>query len=307
MNKNIQSSKIKKNKTRDEFYTTEKTAIQFVTPLGDAGAYAKKHIFCNCDGPESEIYKILKKNFQKWDLASLEACQYNKDGFGKHTLYNNDKDEDIVETLPDNGSFDSPSSLEILGRSDLVITNPPFSKQDQFVKMLMDLDKKFSIICNQMNLMHKPTREFLLNGKFKLIATSTGGGTFIYVDGRELHVNVIYVSNLDNINNLCQFPHRIPKMTKQQLLDKGVLYHPDSYPDNHFEVRYLKNIPTDLGKDEVVWCPMSVLLNQWYVQRYELCRDLFDKQKGAIHVDGKARFYRVPMKVKDQQIIANEA
>lgn len=69
--------------------------------------------------------------------------------------------------------------------------------------MLMDLDKKFSIICNQMNLMHKPTREFLLNGKFKLIATSTGGGTFIYVDGRELHVNVIYVSNLDNINNLC--------------------------------------------------------------------------------------------------------
>ena len=89
-------------------------------------------------------------------------------------------------------------------------------------------------------------------------------------------------------------------MTKQQLLDKGVLYHPDGYPDNHFEVKYLKNIPTDLGKDEVVWCPMSVLLNPWYVPRYELCRDLFDKQKGAIYVDGKARFYRVPIKVKDQ-------
>ena len=27
MNKNLQSSKIKKNKTRDEFYTPEKTAI----------------------------------------------------------------------------------------------------------------------------------------------------------------------------------------------------------------------------------------------------------------------------------------
>ena len=120
--------------TRDEFYTTEKTAIQFVSPLGDAGAYAKKHIFCNCDGPESEIYKLLKKNFQKWDLASLEACQYNKDGFGKHTLYNNDKDEDIVETLPDNGSFDSPSSLEILGRSDLVDGKARFYRVPMKVK-----------------------------------------------------------------------------------------------------------------------------------------------------------------------------
>ena len=288
--------------TRDEFYTTEKTAIQFVSPLGDAGHYAKKHIFCNCDGPESEIYKLLKKNFQKWDLASLEACQYNKDGFGKHTLYNNDKDEDIVETLPDNGSFDSPSSLEILGRSDLVVTNPPFSKQDQFIKMLMDLDKKFAIICNQMNLMHKPTRKFLLNGKFKKICSYNGGGVFTNPNGEEVCVQVVAISNLDDIDNSSWVTHKVPTMTKQQLLDKGVLYHPDGYPDNHFEVIYLKNVPTDLGKDEVVWFPISVLLNPWFVPRYEVCRDLFDKQKGVIHVDGKARFYRVPMKVKSNTI-----
>ena len=149
MNKNImRSSIIKKSSTRDEFYTTESTAISFVSPLGDNGFYAGKHIFCNCDGPESEIYKVLKKNFKKWNLASLEACQYVKDGFGKHTIYNNEKDEDIVELLPDNGSYDSPSSLEILGRSDIVVTNPPFSKQDHFISMLMELDKKFAIICN---------------------------------------------------------------------------------------------------------------------------------------------------------------
>ena len=168
--------------------------------------------------------------------------------------------------------------------------------------MLMDLDKKFSIICNQMNLMHKPTREFLLNGKFKLVPTYAGGATFIHANGHEANVNVILVSNLDNIDNSHWFPSRIPKMTKQQLLDKGVIYHPDGLPDNHFEVKYLKNIPTDLGKDEVVWCPMSVLLNSWHVQRYEVCRDLFDKQKGAIHVDGKPRFYRVPIKVKANAI-----
>ena len=298
MNKNLKSSKIRNAATRDEFYTTEKTAIQFVSPLGDAGFYVGKRIFCNCDGPESEIYKQLKKNFQKWNLESLEACQYNKDGFGKHTIYNNEKDEDIVEILPDDGSYDSPSSLEILGRSDIVVTNPPFSKQDHFISMLMELDKKFAIICNQMNLMHKPTMKFLLDGKFKSISAFSGGGKFIYADGHEACVQVIGISNLDKVEDYIEFTSRIPKMTKAQLLEKGVLYHPDGLPDNHFEVRYLKDIPTDLREDEIVWCPMSVLVVPWFSKRYEVDRDLFAKQKGGIKVGGKARFYRFPMKLK---------
>lgn len=296
MNKNLNSSRIKKSATRDEFYTTEKTAIQFVSPLGDAGFYTGKHIFCNCDGPESEIYKLLKKNFKKWNLAGLEACQYNKDGFGKHTIYNNEKDEDIVELLPDNGSYDQPSSLEILGRSDIVVTNPPFSKQDQFISMLMELDKKFSIICNMMNLGHKPTLKFLLDGKFKLVCGFSGGGVFVRPNGEEVRVQVIGISNLDKV--YFDFNSRIPKMTKQQLLEKGVLYHPDGLPDNHFEVRYLKNIPTDLREDEVVWCPISAIIIPWFSKRYEVDRDLFEKQKGGIKVAGKARFCRIPMKLK---------
>ena len=51
--------------------------------------------------------------------------------------------------------------------------------------MLMELDKKFAIICNMMNLAHKPTRKFLLDGKFKLVFPYNGGGTFIYADGHE--------------------------------------------------------------------------------------------------------------------------
>ena len=298
MNNNLKSSKKRKSPTRDEFYTTEKTAIQFVSPLGDAGFYAGKRIFCNCDGPESEIYKVLKKNFNKWNLSSLEACQYSKDGFGKHTIYNKEKDEDIVEILPDNGSYDSPSSLEILGRSDIVVTNPPFSKQDQFISMLMELDKKFAIICNMMNLAHKQTRKFLLDGKFKLVVPYKGGATFIYADGHEARVNVISVTNLDKVEDILIFTARIPKMTKAQLLEKGVLYHPDGLPDNHFEVRYLKNIPTDLREDEVVWCPMSVLMIPWFSKRYEVDKDLFEKQKCGIKVNGKSRFYRIPMKLK---------
>ena len=52
----------------------------------------------------------------------------------------------------------------------------------------MELDKKFSIICNMMNLAYKQTRKFLLDGKFKLVSAFSGGGTFIHADGHEQHV-----------------------------------------------------------------------------------------------------------------------
>ena len=147
-----------------------------------------------------------------------------------------------------------------------------------------------------MNLMHKPTKKFLLDGKFKSICPFSGGGTFIHADGREAGLNVIGISNLEKVYFV--FNSRIPKMTKAQLLEKGVLYHPDGLPDNHFEVRYIKNIPTDLREDEVVWCPISVLINPWYLKRYEVDKDLLNNQKDVIKVNGKARFHRIPMKLK---------
>ena len=107
---------------------------------------------------------------------------------------------------------------------------------------------------------------------------------------------MVGISNLDKV--YFDFNSRIPKMTKQQLLEKGVLYHPDGLPDNHFEVKFLKESPTDLREDEVVWCPISVLIVSWFKNRYEVDRDLLEKQKGGIKVNGKSRFYRFPMKLK---------
>jgi hypothetical protein len=64
LNKNITaSSRIKTNPLRDEFYTTEETADIFIESLPD-GILDGKAIYCNCDGPESEIYKKLKKQYK---------------------------------------------------------------------------------------------------------------------------------------------------------------------------------------------------------------------------------------------------
>ena len=296
MNKKIDSTRIKRSAIRDEFYTTKETAERFVIPLGDKGFYAGKRLFCNCDGKNSEIYKCLKKNFNKWQLAGLEACQYCEDGFGTHTVYNNDKDEDIITTLPDNGSFDSKSSHEILSRSDIVVTNPPFSKQDKFVSMLFSLDKKFLIICNIMNLIHKLTKKYTLDGKIKMMPVCHCG-SFLRPNGDEAYVNIATVTNIDNIEKFPEFNYGIPQMTKAQLLAKGVLNRPDGFPENHFEVRYIKYFPIDLLENEIVWCPMTVLLVPWFIQHTVVQKDLLSTMN-CIKVDGKNRFHRIPLKLK---------
>lgn len=152
-----------------------------------------------------------------------------------------------------------------------------------------------------MNLAHKPTIGYLLDGKFKIIYGYPGFRIFISPDGGEVRVQTIYITNIENFEDYANYAIHTPTMTKAQLLEKGVLYHPDGMPDNHFEVRYLKNIPIDLREDEVVWCPISVLIKPWYTNRYAVQKEMYYKyKKNGIKVDGKARFYRFPVKVKDQ-------
>src|SRR5574344_1651360 len=118
--------------------------------------------------------------------------------------------------------------------------------------MLMSLDKKFLVICNMMNLPHKPTLDYLLDGKLKKLNGYRGRATFTRPNGDEVHVVTISITNIDKVEDHINIVARKPTMTKAQLLEKGVLYHPDGMPDNHYEVRFIKNIPIDLKEDEVV-------------------------------------------------------
>ena len=86
-NKNIvNSAKVRKNPLRDEFYTTAETAdkmLAFVVPSEFAG----RRVYCNCDGPESEIYKMFKRRFAELGLKSLLATKYVPGGHGVKTFF----------------------------------------------------------------------------------------------------------------------------------------------------------------------------------------------------------------------------
>ena len=72
--------------TRDEYYTTPETAIRLFEYLDKTSLHGKT-VYCNCDGPESEIYRYLKANFDNWHLKHLTATKYVKDGKGIKTSY----------------------------------------------------------------------------------------------------------------------------------------------------------------------------------------------------------------------------
>lgn len=80
------SAIIRASADRDEFYTTAESAAKMFG-LVRLDQFAGKIAYCNCDGPESEIYKHLKSRFQEWKLKKLIATKFVKDGHGVKTEF----------------------------------------------------------------------------------------------------------------------------------------------------------------------------------------------------------------------------
>ena len=59
------------------------------------------------------------------------------------------------EPLEGDGDFRSLECIELLKRSDIVVTNPPFSLFREYIKQLFDYDKKFVIIANKNTITNK--------------------------------------------------------------------------------------------------------------------------------------------------------
>jgi hypothetical protein len=86
-NKNIiNNANIRNNPNRDEFYTTKETAEQLYEDISPEHL-ANKIIYCNADGPESEIYRYWKRNFKSFNIKKLIATKYVKDGNGLKTIF----------------------------------------------------------------------------------------------------------------------------------------------------------------------------------------------------------------------------
>jgi len=148
---------------------------EFYTQLSDIEKELRHHkkkfkgkvVYCNCDDPRvSNFFHYFSYNFEKLGLKKLITTSYksqerdlfseNKSEHAIYLEYEGDKNgnripdvEQIgVRQLNGNGDFRSEESVELLKEADIVVTNPPFSLFREYIKQLIDYDKKFLIIGN---------------------------------------------------------------------------------------------------------------------------------------------------------------
>lgn len=237
-NSSLQLNQAKRNK-KDEFYTQ-------LTDIEAEVKYYRPHfkgkvVLCNCDDPRSSMFfRYFADNFEFLGLKKLIATCYKSQDVDLFTqkdcekavyqIYEGDKnkshhvdpDEIDVKPLKKDGSFDSEECIDLLRQSDIVVTNPPFSKFREFIALLIKYDKKFLIIGNVNSLnckeifplimqgrlwfgasIHSGDREFGVPDDYPLEATScrvdANGKKYIRVKGVRWYTNLDYKERHENI------------------------------------------------------------------------------------------------------------
>lgn len=113
-----------------------------------------------------------------------------------------------IQHLEHNGDFRSEECINYLKQADIVVTNPPFSLFREYVKQLMDYNKKFIIIGNGNAVTYKEIFPLIKNNQLWLGASKGIGGKFSFIAPKDYESKFNYVENgvlLSQVNNACWF------------------------------------------------------------------------------------------------------
>jgi len=141
----------------DEFYTRRETIEKELKYWHNS--FKNKTVYNNCDTDQSEFVKYFKDNFKVLGLKRLIYSSYSKDSHGQCTIYT--PTESKTYTLKGNGAFDSQECIELLKHSDIVVTNPPFSMQKEFQKLMFKENKDYLILGNMNNALTPYVKELI--------------------------------------------------------------------------------------------------------------------------------------------------
>ena len=160
----------------DEFYTRMEDIVKEL-PLYNKNIWKNKTVFCNCDDAvddderrSSAFSLYFIQNFKELGLKKLICTHYS----GPVDLFNQGSKGYIFTKVgyrefkeyPDgyDGSFEHPLSLKILKEeTDIVCTNPPFSRAIDYWDVTIKSGKKFLIISNIANPITKAFIQYFKN------------------------------------------------------------------------------------------------------------------------------------------------
>jgi len=214
---------------------------------------------------------ITNLNDVKWLLEHDKNASSLLHGDEKHTT----------------GDFRSKECVELLKQADIVVTNPPFSLFREYIKQLVNYDKKFLIIGNMNAITYKEVFPLLKENKVWLgnnYKVNAGAMFFEIPEDianleqvREVKTNEsgkkVYITRVQGVRWFTNLDHGrrhkpLPLMTEAEVI-KFVTKKPFEKYDNYdaIEVPLVKYIPRDY--DGVMGVPVS-FLDKYSPEQFEI-------------------------------------
>lgn len=256
---------------KDEFYT------QYVDIEKELCHYQNhfkgKTVFCNCDDAfNSNFFRYFVNNFNRLGLKRLISTCFSG------SLRNNSRTKpysasvksvpaarigvrkllalpgNSLDTLKGDGDFRSRESIELLKVSDIIVTNPPFSLFREYIRILLDYEKKFLIIGNVNAITYKEFFPMLMHDKVWIGHSIHSGDRKFYVpDNYPLEAagcgidsesgrKYIMVKGVRWFTNL-EISERHKFMNLQARYSEDMYPFYDNY--NAIEVKHTRKIPGD--------------------------------------------------------------
>lgn len=271
--KNFHAAKRNKN---DEFYTQRKDIEIEVKFYEDQ--LKGKVVFCNCNDGNSQFFHFFTENFERLQLAGLLIGQ---------------------------GDFRSDENIELLKKSDIVVTNPPFSLFREFIAQLVKYGKKFLVIGNLNAVAYKDI--FPLFKKSEIcLGQSVRSRKLEFEVPEEYPLNSAYNRIDENgnkfilVNGIRWFTNFVNKKPYLVLTKK---YSKEEYPyyDNYdaININKIKDIPCDYSG--AMGVPIT-FLDKYNPEQF----DILGLTSGRNEIDGiKTKIYNNPKQVNKNGSVTN--
>ena len=338
---------IKANKAKkDEFYTNYDVIQSELNYYEDK--FEGKTVLCDCDDPfESNFAKFFLRNFNYLKLKRLICTSYagspvtgtqlslfddynepvssqhgyvlditnvpmsNGRGVSDADITTLLHQKGIVKRLKGNGDYASDECLNYLKQSDIVVTNPPFSKFRTFLATLMKYHKKFLIIGNVNAVTYKEVFPLIKNNEIWLGASIHSGDREFRVPddyplkaaGSRIDENGVKYIRVKGVRWFTNLDYK--QRHEELILYKHYL--PDAYPkyENYDGINVDKTADIPVDYAGTMGVPIT-FLDKYSPEQFELVKfRKGDDNKDLRYVmpDGKTKqpYFRILVKNKKVQ------
>ena len=324
-----------KKSKKDEFYTQLRDIEKELKHYKKQ--FKNKIVYCNCDDPyESNFFKFFAGNFNNFGLKKLITTCYggspivggqlplfeikglNSNGKKPFKLeinevndYNTDGAIDLSDVewllkndlntatpLKQGGDFRSNECIDLLKKSDIVCTNPPFSLFREYISQLIEFDKKFLIIGNTNALTYKEVFKLFKKDRIRTGYTNFNVGMFFMVPDywENFHRIDEKGNKLVRVSTSCWFTNLEVKK-HNEFLTLYKKYDPKEYSkyDNYdgINVDKFSDIPMDY--EGVVGVPIT-FLDKFNPKQFEIVKFRKGNDEKDLSINGKYPYFRILIK-----------